>query len=426
MSRSLDLFEKAKKLFPGGVNSPIRAAVKPYPFYVKEAQGAILRDVDGNEYIDYVLGYGPLILGHKHPEVLKAVEEQLERGWLYGTPHEMEIALAEKIVSHLPSVDMVRFVNSGTEATMTAIRLARGYTKRNKIIKFDGCYHGAHDSVLVKAGSAVSHYGLPGSAGVPEALSKLTLVVPYNDPATLEKVAKENEDDLAAIIVEPVMGNAGVILPEKDFLKALRQVANETGALLIFDEVITGYRLGLSGAQGYFGIMPDLTTLGKIVGGGFPVGVIGGKREIMEYLTPTGPVFNAGTFNAHPVTMAAGLATIKELERGYVYEVANKAAERVAKAIEQELVSRFGGVVNKIASMFQWFPKVDEVKNYSDAQKADKQLAVKLHEELLKRGVFIAPSMFEAWFTSAAHSDDVVEKTIETISEVARVLKNDA
>ncbi len=422
MVRSLELFEKAKNLFPGGVNSPIRAAVRPYPFYVKEAEGATLVTVDGNELIDYVLGYGPLILGHKHPKVLEAVEEQLQKGWLYGTPHELEIKLAEKIVSHYPSIDMVRFVNSGTEATMTAIRLARGYTKRNKIIKFDGCYHGAHDSVLVKAGSAVSHYGLPGSAGVPEALSKLTLVVPFNDVDTVEKVAKENQDDLAAIIVEPVMGNAGVILPEEGFLKELRRIADETGALLIFDEVITGYRLGLGGAQAKFGVIPDITTLGKIVGGGFPVGVVGGKREIMEYLTPTGPVFNAGTFNAHPVTMAAGLATVNELEKGYVYEVANKAAERVAKVLEQEAVAKFGGVVNRIASMFQWFPGVDEVKNYSDAQKANKEISLKLHEELIKRGVFIAPSLFEAWFTSAAHSEDVVEKTIEAIVEAIKVI----
>jgi len=422
MEKSLKLFEEAKKLFPGGVNSPIRAAVKPYPFYVKDANGAILTTVDGVELIDYVLGYGPLILGHKHPKVLEAVEEQLQRGWLYGTPHEMEIKLAKKIISHYPSIDMVRFVNSGTEATMTAIRLARGYTKRNKIIKFDGCYHGAHDSVLVKAGSAVSHYGLPGSAGVPEALSKLTLVVPFNDVDTVEKVAKENQDDLAAIIVEPVMGNAGVILPEDGFLKELRRIADEVGALLIFDEVITGYRLGLGGAQAKFGVVPDLTTLGKIIGGGFPVGAVGGKREIMEYLTPAGPVFNAGTFNAHPVTMAAGLATVEELEKGYVYEVANAAAERIAKALEQEAVSKFGGVVNRIASMFQWFPGVEEVKNYSDAQKADKELALKLHKELLKREVFVAPSMFEAWFTSAAHGEDVVDKTLEALSEALKVI----
>ncbi len=372
--------------------------------------------------IDYVLGYGPLILGHKHPQVMKAVEEQLERDWLYGTPHEVEIELAKKIISHYPSIDMIRFVNSGTEATMTAVRLARGYTGRKKIIKFDGCYHGAHDSVLVKAGSAVSHYGLPGSAGVPEEVSKLTLVVPYNDVDAVEKVAKENQDDLAAIIVEPVMGNAGVILPKEGFLKELRRIADETGAVLIFDEVITGYRLGIGGAQVKFGVVPDLTTLGKIIGGGFPVGAIGGKREIMEKLTPTGPVFNAGTFNAHPVTMAAGLATIEELERGYVYDIANSAADMIAKFLEQEAVSKHGGVVNKIASMFQWFPKAEKVENYSDAQKADKNIALKMHEELLKRGVFIAPSLFEAWFTSAAHTKDIVERTIEAISDVLKVL----
>ncbi|NPA85124.1 MAG: glutamate-1-semialdehyde 2,1-aminomutase [Crenarchaeota archaeon] len=422
MKKSLELFNIAKSLFPGGVNSPIRAAVKPYPFYVKDANGAVLVTVDDVELIDYVLGYGPLILGHKHPKVLEAVEEQLHRDWLYGTPHEVEIELAKKIVSHYPSIDMIRFVNSGTEATMTAIRLARGYTGKNKIIKFDGCYHGAHDSVLVKAGSAVSHYGLPGSAGVPEAVSRLTLVVPFNDVDTLEKVAKENEEDLAAIIVEPVMGNAGVIPPKEGFLKELRRIADETGALLIFDEVITGYRLGIGGAQAKYGVVPDITTLGKIIGGGFPVGAVGGKREIMEYLTPSGPVFNAGTFNAHPVTMAAGLATIEELERGYVYEVANTAAERIAKALEQEAVAKYGGIVNRVASMFQWFPRVEEVSNYSDAQKADKELALRLHEELLKREVFIAPSLFEAWFTSAAHGEDVVDKTLEALSEALKVI----
>ncbi|UXD21106.1 glutamate-1-semialdehyde aminotransferase [Ignicoccus pacificus DSM 13166] len=404
------------------MNSPIRAAVKPYPFYVRSADGPYLRTVEGEELIDYVLGYGPLILGHRHPQVRKAVEEQLEKDWLYGTPYELEIELAKKIISHYPSIDMIRFVNSGTEATMAAIRLARGYTGRKKIIKFDGCYHGAHDAVLVKAGSAVSHYGLPGSAGVPEEVSKLTLVVPFNDVETVEKVAKENQDDLAAIIVEPVMGNAGVILPKEGFLKELRRIADETGAVLIFDEVITGYRLGIGGAQVRFNVVPDLTTLGKIIGGGFPVGALGGKREIMEKLTPTGPVFNAGTFNAHPVTMAAGLATIKELERGYVYEIANKAAESIVKVLEQEAVSKFGGVVNSIASMFQWFPKAEKVENYADAQKADKNLSLRLHEELLKRGVFIAPSMFEAWFTSAAHTKDVVERTIEAITEALKVL----
>ena len=422
MKRSLELFREAQNVFPGGVNSPIRAAVKPYPFYVKKAKGATLVTVDGTELIDYVLGYGPLILGHMHPKVLEAVEEQLSRGWLYGTPHELELELGKKIISHYPSIDMLRFVNSGTEATMTAIRLARGYTGRNKIIKFDGCYHGAHDAVLVKAGSAASHFGVPASAGVPKEVSELTLVVPFNDVDAVEKVAKENENDLAAIIVEPVMGNAGVIPPKDGFLKELRRIADEVGALLIFDEVITGYRLGLGGAQSKFGVVPDITTLGKIVGGGFPIGVVGGKREIMEKLTPTGPVFNAGTFNAHPVTMAAGLATIKELEKGYVYDVANSAAERISKALEQEAVSKFGGVVHRVASMFQWFPEVEKVENYSDALKANKEISLKLHEELLKRGVFVAPSMFEAWFTSAAHGEYVVERTLDALSEALKVI----
>ena len=417
MRSSKELFEEAKKLFPGGVNSPIRAAVRPYPFYVASAEGAKLKTVEGRELIDYVLGYGPLILGHAHPAVKQALEEQIDKGWLYGTPTELEIELAKKIISHYPSIEMVRFVNSGTEATMTAIRLARGYTGRKKIVKFEGCYHGAHDSVLVKSGSAVSHYGLPGSAGVPEELAKLTLVVPFNDVNALEKVMKEEGEQVAAIIIEPVMGNAGVIPPKDNFLKEVRRIASEHGALLIFDEVITGYRLGLSGAQGLFGVEPDLTTLGKIVGGGLPIGVVGGKREIMEKLTPTGPVFNAGTFNAHPLTMVAGLATIRELERGYVYDIANSAAKKVAKVLEQK-----DGVVNIVASMFQWFPDVDKVENYSDAQRANKEKYLKLHEELLKRGVFIAPSVFEAWFTSAAHNKEVVEETLEALDEALKVI----
>ncbi len=421
--RSLRLFQEAKELFPGGVNSPVRAAVKPYPFYVERAEGAYIYTVDGEKLVDYVLAYGPLILGHRHPEVERAVREQLERGWLYGCPYELEIELAKKILSHVMAKGMVRFVNSGTEATMLAIRLARGYTKRKYIVKFDGCYHGAHDYVLVGAGSAAEHYGVPRSEGVPEEAARLTLVARFNDVDSVEKIMRAHGSQVAAIIVEPVMGNAGVIPPRDGFLKELRRIADEHGSLLILDEVITGFRLGLGGAQEYYGVKADIVTLGKIIGGGFPVGAVVGKREIMENITPSGKVFNAGTFNAHPVTMAAGLATIRVLETGTPYRVAGEAARRVAAALE-DAASRHGieATVNRVESMFQIFFKPGGVWNADDARASNQKLYMKLHEELLKLGVFIAPSQMEAWFTSLAHTDAVVEATITAIEEAFKKL----
>ena len=422
--RSLKLFEEAKHLFPGGVNSPVRAAVKPYPFYVDHAEGAYIYTVDGEKLIDYVLGYGPLILGHKAPEVLEAVREQLERGWLYGCPYELEIELAKKILSHVMPNGMVRFVNSGTEATMLAIRLARGYTGRKYIVKFDGCYHGAHDYVLVGAGSAAEHYGVPRSEGVPEEAARLTLVARFNDVDSVEKAVKSVGGEIAAIIVEPVMGNAGVIPPKDGFLKELRRIADENNALLIFDEVITGFRLGLGGAQEYYGVRADIVTLGKIIGGGFPVGAVVGRRDIMERITPSGKVFNAGTFNAHPVTMAAGLATIKVLEGGEVYRIASSAAKRIADAIE-DVASRLGFnvTVNRVESMFQVFFKPGGVWSADDARASNAKLYLKLHEKLLRKGVFIAPSQMEAWFTSRAHTREVVDETIQAIEEAFREIK---
>jgi len=425
--RSKRLFEEARQVFPGGVNSPVRAAVKPYPFYVEKGEGPYLYTVDGERLIDYVLGYGPLILGHAHPRVKKAVEEQLSKGWLYGTPYEAEIKLAKKILGYYEPKGMVRFVNTGTEATMAAIRLARGVTGRKYILKFEGCYHGAHDYVLVGAGSAAAHYGVPKSAGVPEEVARLTLVAKYNDVESVEKIMREYGDKVAAIIVEPVIGNAGVILPKDGFLKELRRIADEYGALLILDEVITGFRLSLGGAQQYYGVKADITTLGKIIGGGFPLAAVVGRREIMENLTPAGKVFNAGTYNSHPVSVAAGLATIEVLETTDAYAVANSAAEKIAKALE-ELASRYGfdATVNHVASMFQIFFVKGEVWSYEDAQKSDKKLYVKLHEKLLSKGVFIAPSQMEAWFTSAVHSSDVVEQTIAALEEVFKELKREA
>jgi glutamate-1-semialdehyde 2,1-aminomutase len=422
--KSRILYEKALDLFPGGVNSPVRAAVKPYPFYVARAEGPYIYTVDGEKLVDYVLAYGPLFLGHRHPRVEKAVRDQLEKGWLYGAPYELEIRLAEKILKYYHSGGMVRFVNTGTEATMTAIRLARGYTSRKYIVKFNGCYHGAHDSVLVGAGSAAAEYGVPTSKGVPEEVAKLTLVAKYNDLESLEKIMRKYGDEVAAVIVEPVAGNAGVIPPEKGFLEGLRKITREYGALLIMDEVITGFRLALGGAQEYYGVRGDITTLGKIVGGGFPIGVVVADRKIMEELTPRGKVFNAGTFNAHPVTMAAGLATIEVLEEGTPYRVAGEAGKAVAEALREAAESvGVEATVNHVESMLQIFFTRGPVRSPEDAAKSDKRLYSKLHEELLKLGVFIAPSQMEAIFTSAAHTSEVVEETLEKIKEAFKRLR---
>ncbi|BEP17720.1 glutamate-1-semialdehyde 2,1-aminomutase [Pyrofollis japonicus] len=423
-SRSKELYEKALSIFPGGVNSPVRAAVKPYPFYVERAEGPYIYTVDGEKLIDYVLAYGPLFLGHKHPRVLEAVREQLEKGWLYGAPYELEIKLAEKILKYYHPGGMVRFVNTGTEATMTAIRLARGVTGRDLVVKFQGCYHGAHDAVLVGAGSAAAEYGVPMSKGVPSDVAKLTLVAKYNDLESVEKIMRKHGEKVAAVIVEPVVGNAGVIPPKPGFLQGLRELTKTYGALLIMDEVITGFRLGLGGAQEYYGVKGDITTLGKIVGGGMPIGVVAASKEVMKELTPSGKVFNAGTFNAHPVTMAAGLATIEVLETGEPYKVANNAAKTLVETLG-DLVKRYGieATINHVESMFQIFFTGNEVASPEDAQKSKKEVYVALHEELLKRGVFIAPSQMEAVFTSGVHSEDVVEETKKALEESFKALR---
>jgi len=421
--KSAALWSEAQRVFPGGVNSPVRAAVKPYPFYVEGGDGAYIYSVDGVRFIDYVLAYGPLMLGHRHPRVLEALKKQAERGWLFGTPTEVEVRLAKKILQYYHRGGMIRFVNSGTEATMTAIRLARGVTGRRFIVKFNGCYHGAHDNVLVAAGSAAAHYGTPTSLGVPGEVAGLTLVARYNDADMVEKILKEYSNDVAAIIVEPVIGNAGVIPPRDGFLKALREIADKYGVLLIIDEIITGFRLGLGGAQERYGVRADITTLGKIIGGGLPIGAVVAEREIMEYLTPAGKVFNAGTFNAHPLAMAAGLATIEVLETGEPYSVAEYAAAKVAEALE-DAASRKGVdyVVNRVASMLQIFFHKGPVEYPEDAMKSNKMLYQRLHEELLKLGVFIAPSQLEAIFTSGAHHKEVVESTLNAIEEAFKRL----
>lgn len=415
--KSKRLFEEAKNLFPGGVNSPARA-IKPYPFYVERAEGPYLYTVDGEKLIDYCLAFGPLILGHRNEKVLEAIERQLERGWLYGAVYELEIELARKIVSHYPSIDMVRFVNTGTEATMNAIRLARGYTGRDKIVKFEGCYHGAHDYMLVKAGSGATTWGHPTSKGIPEDVIRHTLIAPYNDLDSLEKIMRRHGEEVAAVIVEPVIGNAGLILPRRGFLEGIRELTKTYGSLLIMDEVITGYRLGLGGAQEYFGVKADITTLGKIVGGGFPIGVFGGRREIMSLVSPSGPVYNAGTFNAHPVSIAAGLATIGELESGTPYRVAEDAAKSLYEVFAEN-VERLGlkARVYRIKSMVQIFFTNRDVVDYAAALTSDREAYMKLHREAMKRGVYLAPSQFETNFTSSAHTSEVAAKTAEALEE---------
>jgi glutamate-1-semialdehyde 2,1-aminomutase len=420
------LFERAKRVFPGGVNSPARALKHlPTPLVARGASGPYLY-TDRGRLVDYCLAFGAVILGHAHPRVKRAVEEQLERGWIYALLTEQEVEFAERIKRHMPSLEKMRIVNTGTEATMNAIRLARGFTKRDVLIKFDGNFHGSHDYVLVKAGSGAATWGIPTSAGIPQDVVKLTVVVPYNDIDAFIKAVREVGDRLAAVIVEPVAGNYGLIIPDLEFLKALREETERVGALLIFDEIITGFRLGLSGAQGRFGIRPDLTTLGKVIGGGFPIGIFGGRADVMDLVAPSGPVYNAGTYNAHPVSVAAGLAVLAELETGEPYRVADEAAQRLAKAVEDAAGrAGFDVVVKQIASMFQFYFKKGDVKTPQDVRESDERLYLKLHEIALRHGVYLTPSQYEVNFTSAAHTREVVEQTIAALEEAFKELKRE-
>ena len=402
------LFDEAKQMLPGGVSSPVRAIV-PYPFYVKSASGSRLHTVDGSTYIDCCLAYGPLILGHAHPAVKAAAAERLESGWLFGTPSELELSLAKKIIGDYPSVEMLRFVSTGCEATMAALRLARGFTGKSGIVKVEGGFHGAHDSVLIAAGSGALTCGVPDSAGVPKETAALTRQVPFNDAEALEETLSKNPD-AAAFILEPVMGNCGVVPPEKGYLEAVREITRAHDVLLIFDEVITGYRLGLSGAQGLYGVTPDLTTLGKIAGGGFPIGIFGGKREIMEMVSPAGPVYNAGTFNANPVSMAAGCAAVSYLhEHEAEYAKAADAVSRIRKSISPEHAASFASA----GSMFKYFFASKAPENYAAAKTADTAAFRKFWEHAMSHGVFLPPSQYETNFLSFAHDKEDVERICE-------------
>lgn len=413
--KSTALFAEAKRFLPGGVNSPVRAfqAVGGQPLFIARGEGAWLYDVDGNRYIDYVGSWGPLILGHRHPEVIAALREVLETGTSFGAPTELETELARAIVEAVPSVEMVRLVNSGTEATMSALRLARGYTGRSKIVKFEGCYHGHADFLLIKAGSGALTLGVPTSPGVPADTAANTMIAPYNDPETVEKIFAAHGDDIAAVIVEPVAGNMGVVPPEEEFLPFLRDITRRYGALLVFDEVMTGFRVAYGGAQERFGIDPDLTCLGKIIGGGLPVGAYGGKRKIMEQVAPTGPVYQAGTLSGNPLAVTAGLATLKVLQRPGTYaELEDKSARLAAGLARAAAEAGVPVTLNRVGAMLCLFFTGGPVKNYRDACAADTTRFAAFFRAMLDEGVYLAPSQFEAVFMSLAHTDEQIEQTV--------------
>jgi len=426
--KSKELFEKAKTLLPGGVNSPVRA-FEPYPFFVEKAQGSKLFSVDGDTYIDYCMSYGALILGHCHAEVLKAVHEQLNKGTVYGAPTELEVKFVELIRQIYPSMEMLRLVNSGTEATMHAVRLARGFTGRKKIIKFEGCFHGSHDSVLVKAGSGAAWFGTPSSLGVPEETASNTIVLPYNNFEALEETLKREGNEIAALILEPVVANSGLILPRDGYLTFLRKKTEEYGIVLIFDEVVTGFRIALGGAQEYYRVKPDMATLGKILGGGFPIAVFGGKKEIMENLAPIGKVYQAGTFSGNPVSVAAGYSVLKLLskERERVYPKLERNCERLVKALK-DLVLDYGlkAQVNGLASMFQIFFTATPVNDYATVKTSEIQKFNSYFKNLLKQGVFIPPSQFETCFISTAHSEEDINATLTAFDNALKTLAEES
>lgn len=409
---SAKLFDDAKTLMPGGVSSPVRA-IAPHPFYVSRAEGPYLWDVDENKFIDYCLAYGPMILGHRHPLVMEGVIDQFQKGWLYGTPSELEINLARRIVNLYPSIDMLRFVNTGTEATMAALRIARGCTGKDKVIKVEGGFHGAHDSVLIKAGSGATTLGIPDSLGIPPDTAKNTLQVPYNDLKALKDVLNRFKGDVAAVIMEPVLGNIGPILPREGYLQGVRDLTEDYDVLLIFDEVITGFRLNLGGAQTHYGVTPDLTTLGKIIGGGFPIGVVGGKSHLMEKVAPSGGIYQAGTFNGSPTSLVAGTVTLDVLEKDNVIEKLNILGDEMRRAISEIVEdSKLNCYVSGIASMFQLFFGPQPF-NYDQALKCDKESYLAFFRRMLSSGIFLMPSQFETNFISAAHGDDVINQTLE-------------
>ena len=418
-SKSKTLFERAKKTLPGGVNSPVRA-FEPYPFFVQSASGSKMVDADGKAYVDYCMAYGAMLLGHANPEVLDAVKVQLSKGTLYGVPTELEVQFAESISKVSPCMEMMRLVSTGTEATMHAIRVARGYTGRKKIIKFDGCFHGSHDNVLVKAGSGAATFGVPNSLGIPEETTRNTIVLPYNDVEALETTFKNEGSDIAAVIVEPIMGNVGLILPKKDYLQTLRKITAANGTVLIFDEIITGFRLSLGGAQEYFNVKPDMATLGKVLGGGFPLAAFGGKKEIMQNISPVGKVYQAGTFSGNPVSATAGMAIINYLtkNRSQIYPKLEKNTSELKKALtDLSAQYKLPAQVYSIASLYQIFFTNEQVTDYACAKHSDAAMFSAYFQTLLKEGVFIPPSQYETCFVSNAHSPDDLKFTINAFDK---------
>ncbi|MFI5416156.1 MAG: glutamate-1-semialdehyde 2,1-aminomutase [Nitrososphaerales archaeon] len=424
MASSKNLFARAKKIIPSGINSPVRY-YDPYPFFVKKAQGSKMWDVDGKNYIDYCNAYGALLLGHGRKEIISDVKQQLEKGTLYCAPTEIEVDLSELISRNFPSMEKIRLVNTGSEATMTAIRLARGFTKKKKIIKFEGCYHGAHDYVLVKAGSGAAHIGISVSEGSLEEVSKNTLVVQYNNSQELQSLL-EKEKDVAAVIIEPVLANMGLVLPEKNFLNEVRKITSENNVVLIFDEVVTGFRMSTGGAQKYFSIKPDITTLGKALGNGFPIAAVGGKSEIMDMLSPEGKVYQASTYAGNPISVSAALSSVKIMNKlqPKLYPKLEKDCTKLVSAIH-DLASdmKIPHQINSISSMFQIFFTDDPVVDYSSAKKSDMIKFKKLFEVLLKNGIFIAPSQFETVFLSYEHSKDDMRKTISAFEKALKAVK---
>ena len=425
MKRSEELFKKAKMLIPGGVNSPVRAgkAVDILPPFINRGKGCYIWDEDGNRYIDYVCSWGPLILGHAHPDVVNAIKEVTENGTSFGAPTELEIRMAELIVDMVPSVEMVRMVNSGTEATMSAIRLARGYTGRDKVIKFDGCYHGHSDSLLVAAGSGIATFGIPGSPGVPKDIAKNTISLPYNDIEKVKEVFEQIGNEIAAVIVEPIAGNMGVVLPKEGFLEGLRDITKRYGALLIFDEVITGFRVSSGGAQKLFNIDPDITCLGKIIGGGLPVGAYGGKKEIMRHISPEGDIYQAGTLSGNPIAMAAGIATLSILRNERIYYEMERKSKKLFEGIRKKAEEKGINIrINRMGSMGSIFFTEEDVFDFKSVMRSDKERFKKFYKEMLSQGVYLAPSPFEAIFISYAHTDEAIEYTIDAAEKAFKNL----
>ena len=418
--KSKQAFSEAVKLMPGGVNSPVRAfkSVDMDPIFMASGKGATITDIDGNDYIDYVLSWGPLILGHSHPDVVSAIQKVAETGTSFGAPTVVENDLAKLVMQRVPSIEMVRMVSSGTEATMSALRAARGFTGRNKILKFEGCYHGHGDSLLIKAGSGVATLGLPDSPGVPESVAKNTITVAYNDLESVREAFKQHGDDLAAIIVEPVAGNMGVVGPEPGFLEGLRVLSTENGTVLIFDEVMTGFRVGYHCAQGHFNVKPDLTCLGKVIGGGLPVGAYGGKLEIMSQIAPSGPIYQAGTLSGNPLAMTAGLETLTRLTPA-TYDHFNKLADLLETGF-REAATKYNipHTVNRAGSMIGFFFTNETVTNYDIAKTSDLQLFAKYYRLMAEEGIFLPPSQFEGMFLSAAHTEADIKKTVDAFHKV--------